>query len=420
MAFTPISQVSPTSSFKPLNQLTPDQSSAALGHSTGLLGTVLSTGGAIVGGIGGAALGTLGGAAAGIETGPGAIVTGGIGGYLGGVTGSGAGAAMGEALAEKLQGQQLQGGEIAKTGGMAAGAEAVLGPLGSMIAKPLSKVASPVISGIGKGIGYLGEKLGAKPVAEAVTEKVAQRPITIATKRLASTGEIMTKAEREAAIKEGRMTPSGKFTPSATEQRAGEIMKGKTYSNPVKTVKALQDEIATRGQEAETYLEKSATPISNKEDFDAFQSARTSSEKYMTPSEANAYDEQIGVFQKILKGYGPYNTANYYKALKEYESQVTANLPKGKDALLTPGGSARIQAAKDVRTVVRNMIGEKNPEFKGKMYDLASLYDSLDNVVASAEKGGHSLAKRYPKTATAIGTATTFLGAEEIKKQLGI
>lgn len=404
-----------------VNDMTPDQSSAALGAAntqsqklfsgpTGAfneqgiqtakqqIGSALPTVGAVGGAIGGAALGGL----AGLPTGPGAIAT----AYAGGVAGAGLGGAAGEAANEALTGQKLQPKEIAKQGGINAAMDAVGGP---------------ILSGVGKIFGGIAEKAGAmfggKAVAD-VAEKVVAPPVKVATNRLASTAETLTKGEREAAIKEGRMTASGKYLPSRTEQRSGEIMQGKTYSNPVKTTKAIQTEISTRGQAAETHLEANPTKISNEEDFNAFQSARASSEKYMTSSESKAYDEQVGVFQKILKSYtgdGGYTTANYYKALKDYESQVTANLPKGTDALLKEGGSARIQGAKDVRQVVRDMIGKKNPEFKGEMYDLASLYDALDNVVAKAEQGGHSLAKRYPRTTAALGTGAAVAGFESRK-----
>lgn len=398
-----------------INDMTPDQSSTALGaanaHSQTLFGG--STGAFNEQGvqtakqqIGGAlpTVGAIGGGIAGATGG--ALVGGPVGAYAGGVAGATAGGALGESANEALTGQKQQPGQIAKQGAIMGAFEAVGGP---------------VLSGLGKVFGGVAEKAGAmfggKAVADTV-EKVVAPPVKVATNRLASTAETLTKGEREAAIKEGRMTDSGKYLPSKTEQRAGEIMQGKTYSNPVKTTKAIQGEISTRGQAAETHLEKNVKPISNKEDFDAFQKARASSEKYMTPAEATAYDEQVGVFQKVLKSYtgdGGYTTANYYKALKDYESQVTANLAKGKDALLTPGGAARIQGAKDVRQVVRDMIGKKNPEFKGEMYDLASLYGSLDNVVSKAEQGGHSLAKRYPRTTAALGTGAAVAGFESRK-----
>lgn len=302
---------------------------------------------------------------------------------------------------------------------------------------PLAATLKTVGGVVGSGLNFLGLGVGGKAAAQAApdlaanavqkgSDMLAQHSLDTATSRLASTGANMTKGEREAAIQQGRMTESGKYTPSETEQNAGEIMQGNTSSNPVKTLKAVQNEISNRGQEAETYLTQNATKISNEEDMNAFAAARNSSEKYMTPAETNAYDEQTSVFQKILKSYtssenGGYTTGNYYKALKDYESQVTANIPKGKDALLVPGGSARLQAAKDVRTVVRNMIGDKNPEFKDKMYDLASLYDARDNVIANAEKGGATFAKQHPilnKTLTyggeAIGAGALYEGAKKL------
>lgn len=140
--------------------MTPDQSSAALGAANtqsqklfsgptgafnqqgtqtalGQIGSILPAAGGVVGGIAGGALG----AAAGIETGPGAIAT----GYAGAVAGSGAGAALGTAAQEKLTGQKLQPGEIAKQGGIYAGLEAVGGPILSGLGK-LTEAAGAGIS----------------------------------------------------------------------------------------------------------------------------------------------------------------------------------------------------------------------------------------------------------------------------------
>lgn len=399
------------------NALTPDQSAGLLGHSTNYISTTLSTLGGIAGGIGGAALGAIGGA----ELGPGAVGT----GYVGGVAGAGVGAGLGEAAGEWIEsklGMRPEGvspSQVIESGVYGAGGEAVLGPLGTVGGRLLSKVAErPLMKSIAGGLSKVGEMFGGKSAVEYVEKK----PLNIATKRIASSAETMTKGERELAVKEGRMTPIGTYKPSATETRAGEIMKGKTYSNPVKTLKSIQDEISTRGAEAEKYLEQSGTRVTNKEDYQAFNAVKNSSKKYMTPAEATAYEEQIGVFQRILKDYvkgDGYSTSNYYKALKDYESQVTANIPKGREALLAPGGSARLQAAKDVRTVVRNMIGSKNPEFKPKMFDLASLYDAVDNVAAKAETGGAKWTTRHPIATGATKYGLGILGAEQIKKELG-
>lgn len=364
----------------------------------------LPTAGAIVGGIGGAALGGL----AGIESGPGAIAT----AYAGGVAGSGAGGAAGEALKEKLQGQPLQPGAIAKEGGIDAAAEGIGGPLLSAGGKLLSKAVSPITSGIGKVAAYVGDKLGGNLISDSISPAAVR-----ATKLLQATPETMTKGDKASAILGGRMSPTlsggGKYTASDTENRAGEMLAGKLSVNPVKNVPIIQKEISTQGKGAEKYLEQNAKPITNAEDYTMFQQKRIESEKYMTPTAVKAYDEQITVFQKVLKDFGSYNTANYYKALKDFESNVTEHLPKGKEVFQDEGGSARLQAAKDVRSVVRDMIGQKNPEFKGKMFDLASLYDARDTMVSKAMKNP-SFAKTFAKEHPILTTAGAALGGSLI------
>lgn len=272
-------------------------------------------------------------------------------------------------------------------------------------------------SAIGKGASQLMDSTG-------ITKFLADRAASKATNAVASTAETMTKGERQAAIAEGRLVPTvtggGKYVASETEQNAGKILSGNLEKNPVKNVPIIQGEIATRGKAAETFLEQNAKPISNAEDFNAFSTKRTEMAKYSTPTEMKAYDEQINMFEKQVLGRGGNNTANYYKALKEYETNVTSKLAKGKEALLTETGSAKLQAAKDVRSVVRDMVGEKNPEFKPQMYDLASLYDALDNTISKAENVG-TFAKRHPvidKTlkygAEAIGAGALYEGAKKI------
>lgn len=402
--------------------LKPDQAAAAQGHANDtLLGHIknfaidaLPTAGAIGGGIAGAAAGGL----AGLETGPGALAT----AYAGGVVGSGLGAAGGEALKEKLHGQSLQGGEITKQGGIAAATDAIGGPVLSAGGKLLSKAVSPLTSGLGRAAAYVGDKFGGSVFGD-MGNPAASR----ATKLLQSSAETMTKREQEyAAGTEKRFIPTitggGKFAASDTEQRAGELLAGKLSTNPVKNIPIIQKEIASQGKGAEEYLVQNAKPITNAEDYTMFQQQRIESEKYMTPPAVKAYDEQISVFQKVLRDFGEYNTANYYKALKDFETNVTAHLPKGKEALLDEGGSARLQAAKDVRSIVRDMIGQKNPEFKDKMFDLASLYDARDTNITKALKKpsfAKTFAREHPFITAAGGATAGALIADPLKKVAG-
>lgn len=254
-----------------------------------------------------------------------------------------------------------------------------------------------------------------------LTDYLASRATAKATKAVAATADEMTTTEQKAAALDNRLNTNikGGFSPSQTENRAGEILSGQLGSNAAKNIPVIQGEIATRGKEAETFLQQNAKPITNEEDLNAFQKQREKSSTYLTPTAVKAYDEQMNVFQGILKGYaeksGGYNTSNYYQALKEFESNVTQNMPKGVAAMSDEGGSARLQAAKDVRTVVRDMVGQKNPEFKGKMFDLASLYDARDNVVTKAVKAD-TFAKRFPKTTKALTWGTEAIGAGALYK----
>lgn len=396
-----------------VNDMTPDQSSAALGHansqsqklftkakgtevSKSEVGGILPTIGAVGGGIAGAA--------------GGALVGGPVGAYAGGVAGSGAGAALGEAANEGLNGQKLQPKEIAKQGAINAAMDAIGGP---------------ILSGLGKVFGGVAEKAGAmfggKAVADTV-EKVVAPPIKVATKRISATADMLTK--NELAQEASRVTPKGQLLPSDTEKRAGELLAGKTFANPTKTLTSVKNEIATRGKEAEQFLGENGKPISNEEDLTMFQTARDKAAKYLTPAQLSGYDHAITQFQGELRGMGNMNTGTYYKALKNFEENVTANLPKGKEALLSDTSAGQITGAKTVRKVVRDMIGSKNPEFKGKMFDLASLYDAADNVstqVANLAKKSTTFAKRHPVVtgaakygAEAVGAGALYEGAKEI------
>lgn len=295
-----------------------------------------------------------------------------------------------------------------------------------MLPLPGTEGAPAVVKGVKAAEGLLPK------IAKAtgLSDFLGARYLKKATEAVQSTAETMTKGEREAAIAEKRLNPGllkNSYLPSKTESRAGEILKGKVGNNPIKNVPVIQEEIASRGKEAESFLTTNAKKITNEDDFNAFQKQREKSATYLTPTAVKAYDEQMTVFQGVLKKMaekeGGYNTDNYYRALKDFESNVTQNMPKGKEALLDEGGSARLQAAKDVRKVVRDMIGEKNPEFKGKMFDLASLYDALDNVITKAEKSGHGLqqlVKKYPKTTGVVGALGGIQANNFIKEKTGL
>lgn len=275
----------------------------------------------------------------------------------------------------------------------------------------LLAVGGPKIKPVLKASGEVATDI-TKGAISKVEQKIAETTEGQSLKAIKATEDTMSKADRLQAIEEGRqqITKLGKkeYIPTETEKRASNLLKGKVTNNPVKDFKVIKDEIATRGKEAEQYLKDNAKPITNKDHYDAFQVKRTEAEKYLTESELKAYDEQVKMFSKQLPGRGSYDTDTYYKALKDYESNIADKLPRGKEALLDPTGvaNAKIRAAADVRKVVRDMIGTKNPEFKEKMFDLASLYDVKDTVATKAEKLPGTAVSRFVKkhpTLTKVG-----------------
>ncbi len=316
-------------------------------------------------------------------------------------------------------GAQMMADAKAKGGGAAKFAQGIDDFNTNMKPANLAEVQGAGMTSLGEAVIPVGSAKATGALSKladstGLTKFLGERAANKATSALQSTVDTMTKGERESAILEGRLKPKmtggGDYVASETEKQAGKILAGKVTSDPIKNVPIIQSEIAKRGTEAEQFLGMNGKSISNEEDFDMFKSMKEKAAKYLTPEQIKNYDHTINQFQGELKGMGNMNTGTYYKALKNFEQNVTARLRQGNEALLTDSGSAQLQAAKDVRTAVRDMIGNKNPEFKGKMFDLASLYDALDNVVTKASKVD-TFGKRHPVLSKALKYGAEAIGA---------
>lgn len=236
-------------------------------------------------------------------------------------------------------------------------------------------------------------------------------------KYLKSTPETLTTVEERSANLAGRVKKTivgGKkyILPSKSEIRAAEILRGKISSNVTKNPPIIQKEIAKLGGEVEKYLAKNKVAITAKEQAEMFATKRKAVEKSLDKTQLKAFDEQWKMFQKQLPGRGGYNTENFYKGLKDYETNVASQLPKGKAALqfdATGVASAKLVGAKAVRKIVRDLLGAKHPEFKSRMFDLASLYDVLDTALIKSRKLGGTTVTRFMKkhpVLTKLGGAT--------------
>ncbi len=289
------------------------------------------------------------------------------------------------------------------------------------------KAAPTAVTLAGKGIGA-GAQV-AKNVGTSMAENAAKKQFSKVVDTLALPIENMTMAQKKEAIDSGRHVIEAvrggvKVSVAPTNEivRATEILTNpKLWKSPVVAKDApnvvyakVKSAISTLGSKAEKYLEANPVKITNNEDFNLFKGLRDAAEKSSTPSEMKAYDEQMNLFGKQLVGRpGGYTTANYYKALKEWEQNIASKLPRGKEALLDPTGvaSAKIQAAADIRKAVRDLIGSKHPDFQPKMYDLASLYEAKDSALINAAKTKtESFFAKHPKTSKAVGAGLTAAG----------
>ena len=333
----------------------------------------------------------------------------GLGGFATGFTKSLLGGAMGTASLLQGAGQRIIAGA---TGQKYADVKAKTGIEGlkSGSAENLRQEEILKRKGTAENIGGAVETVGEFVLPALLANKAYK--ITKTLDYLKNTPETLSKLEEKAFSLGGKIktTLSGakKVLPSETEIRASEILKGKISGNVTKNPPIIQKEIATRGQEAEEFLTKNKLPVSAQEQADMFGTARKGMEKYATKTELKAYDEQMQTFLKQLPGRGGYTTDNFYKALKEFEQNVTSNLPRGKAALLGDSqgiGSARIRAAQDIRYVVRDMIGKKHPEFKPKMFDIASLYDVLDTALTKSRLLSGNALSRFAKNNPTLSNA---------------
>ena len=294
-------------------------------------------------------------------------------------------------------------------------------------------IGSGIVTGVGgqviKGIG--GKLLGKEaPAVEGELSSAEQKTLG----HIQSNEDTMTIGQRKAAIQGGRLEPTklgGKtFTATNEEQNAAKLLAGKTTGNPVKDVKVIQDEISTRGAAAEKYLSQNPVAVTAADQKKVFDTLQQTSGKYLSKSEMKAYGEQKKIFEQIYndqaKGKG-FNTSTLYSAIKEYENEVGSQLPKGKAAIMDATGiaNAKIRAAADIRTAVRQLIGTKNPEFQPQMYDLMSLYGARSTVTTKAEQLSGNVISRALKSKPAkvigatAGTVGLGYGAYEGIKSIG-
>ena len=268
-------------------------------------------------------------------------------------------------------------------------------------------------------------------------EELANKNLEGVTNLIKPSAETMTPTMKKEAIASGQQTVTKTklggtkvdYMPTKETQRAAQILSdGTEFKNPVLATDEpnvvyakTKTAISQRGAQAEKYLADNPVKVTNTEASKMYSDMLTKASKSLDDTQMNAYKGQIKLFEKQLLehvGDGGYTTENFYKALKDYENNVASNLPRGKETLIDPTGvgSAKINAAADIRKTVRDMIGSKHPEFKPQMYDLASLYEAKDNALFNASKvKTQNIFQKYP---TATKAAKIIVGGTIADKAL--
>lgn len=337
--------------------------------------------------------------------------------------------------------------QIAKTVGDAinvGGSTVGSGALDASVGDLATSAKGAIENGVKKGtdtlaaakdaaLGTPEQQATAKATADAAAASANKEGVTSLLKQ---DPETMTSKMKKDAVDEGRQIQTDTklggnevdYLPTKEVKRAGEVMSDPTQvPDPIKpgdktnvVVSKVQNAIKVKGADAEKFLEDNPVKLTNKEDLDMFTTMRDSASEVSDKTQMGAYDGQLELFQKqlqkqVAQNGGGYTTANYYKALKGYEDNVASQFKGGKEMLVDPTGvgSAKVRAAADIRTTIRDMIGAKHPEFQPQMYDLASLYEAKDNAIFNASKTtSKSILDKYPKATKVakIGIELTGLG----------
>lgn len=298
--------------------------------------------------------------------------------------------------------------------GVVAGTDAALSAAKDAVA-PATKVAEDAANTV-------------KQAVKGTTATSPAKNIEAITKQLTEDEDTATAGMKKGAINEGRKTVTkGKlgqtsvdYTPTAQAERAAPILHeagvNAAKDTPDVVLQKINNTISKRGAEAEDYLGKNPEKITAKEQKDLLDTLKTDAQaKDERPSVHAAYDAMMKNFTSRVVGKGGFTTDNYYKALKSWEADIGESLPSGKEALLDTTGvsSARVRAAGDIRKAVRDLIGQKNPEFQTRMQDLSSLYEAKAMAKHNLYKvKPQKLGDVYPRTKKVIqGAALIGAGA---------
>lgn len=402
------------------SQSQPFQNGITQQDPTGSQSKALATGALpMAGAIGGGALGALAGGVAASPT----ILGIPAGIIAGGAVGAGLGSSAGEAAKEKLQGQGLNPGNIAKTGLEFGALEAVGGPAASLIGK-VGGLAKPIISALADSTGvtkFLADRADKKAL-QSTLDAVYNSPTG---KKFTQTAGQIIGGKREitpsSIFREQGITPDQQTVDLAT--RLKDVGLGK---DPVKNTQILANEMTNTEAKLQTALkgDPSVQYLADKPKlFQTLDEVKNTAPEEFRIKDSQTMVNKVVDFANKLATKAEDNIGGLRDGRIAFDSQAkrefpSAFKPDGTIDTKTPSGYA-IKTIRDSWNEHLYNTAPNGSEIQSLIGRESDLYRANQAAVEKAASGqGKKSIQRWiennPKKAGAIGAA----GGLEINKKL--
>lgn len=287
----------------------------------------------------------------------------------------------------------------------------------------IKDTAISTIAGAATGgtLGAAGGKLASK-FATKSTEALEKEALDVIAPKL-------TDSEKESAAASGKAVKKGRLgaisvEPSAQDKKSAKVVsnivqKGKTYTENISAVKQA---IVDKAEELKTKIGTANHPFT----FKDINARLNTVEKPITIKSDATLNRQFDLVKdslmKIIRKNGG-DISSLLDSRKEFDALVEKEFPE----LYAKENAPMRNAVTAMRQEVNDFIEENLPagvDFKQSLSDQSSMYHAIDNMATNAkgEIGTNFFTrfpKKYPKTATAIGTAAALGVGEKIKNTIG-
>ena len=255
-----------------------------------------------------------------------------------------------------------------------------IGGGGKILEKGVEK-AAPIV-------GKLAEK-GAGVLEEKLAKQVSQETLDIVGRDV----NIMTKAERETALKAGQVEKPGIFKPatikvSPQDQEIAQSVQGivSKSKNPIENIDNIRTKIGEVAAKTETLPKENDAIFNNAQIKSALLQTKEGSSVIFAGDKTleNAYDSVVNEFMKILDS-KPNKLSSVLEARKEFDQVIKQKFPKIFDKF--SGDNIRANAVKDVRMAANDFVSDSLPEgnqFKALLKEQSNMYRAIDRIAEKA------------------------------------